>query len=85
MPLAIMASRQWTRPIDAATSQVPSRWALTVTDAACQYAQELWAKALQLPGAPEPACDSSVLDDDFQAEIEHLVRAYVFALSKQCE
>lgn len=82
-PPTIMATR-FSQPIDKASSPVPSSWALKYTDAAAQYAQELWADELQLPGAPKPQWDKTILDQGIRVEIKHLVSQFVQALHNQC-
>lgn len=74
---------QWTLPIDEATSSVPSHWALTFSDAVAQYAQELWAIELKLPGAPEPIWNKAVIDAATCLEVRHLVREFARAFRNQ--
>lgn len=75
---------KFSQPIDAAWRPVPSAWALAYTDAAAQYAQELWAEELKLPGAPKATWDKAILDEEIRAELKHLVLAFVRSLHNQC-
>ena len=78
-------SEQPFQPLDDALSPIPSTWALKFTESVVQYAQELWAAALELPGAPEPAYDKSVINTEVRDEVRHLVSQFAQATRNQCE
>lgn len=84
-PSPAIMSFKWPQPLDDANSPIPSTWALTFSDAVAQYAQELWAVELQLPNAPEPVWDKTVIDAETCFEVRHLVSAFARALKNQCE
>ncbi|VDB85576.1 unnamed protein product [Peniophora sp. CBMAI 1063] len=70
-----MAS-QFPQPISGAQSSIPSSWALVYTDAVAQYAQQLWARELQIPGAPQPVWNKALIEADVREEILHLVKEF---------
>ena len=71
-------------PISDARSPIPSSWALAYTDAVAHYAQQLWARELQIPGAPRPVWNKELIGQDVREEIMHLVKEFGRAKRNAC-